>query len=249
MNGIWGESYSLTPGYLYNAPSFQQNPIDTTILSTAYNHPSFDMNPDEFQVNFQGLNSSFYLTSTNSARIVSSDGLDYLVEVEVESYKPVDIYGNDRFPASQYAYISTIQITSDEGIVYRFGGTDDAIEFNFELDPGSIGAHANLKREPTTWNISSIIFPWGERINFEYVRAGMPVVTLDRHYYEYCAYDPDHPESAYGYIVNTQLETNSNLNYLLLSPSYLHRIFSEMTGEEVWPALASPSIKYSTSPL
>lgn len=242
MCGIWGESYSLTPGYLYNAPTFQQNPIDTTILSIAYNHPSYDMNPDEFQVNFQGLNSSFYLTSTNSARIVSSDGLDYLVNVEVEPYKPVDIYGNDRFPASQYAYISTIQITSNEGIVYRFGGSDDAIEFNYELDPGSVGAHTNLKREPITWNISSIIFPWGERINFEYVRAGMPVVTLDRHYYEYCAYDPEQPENSNGYIVNTHLVANSNLNYLLLSPSYLHRIYSEMTDEEVLLTI-SPSVE------
>ena len=242
--GIYDDSALSPPDYLSHAHTFQTTSINTDTLDTALYHPSYDLNPDEFQVNFPGLNSSFYLTGADTAKIASAEGVDYSVSVLVEPFVPVDVYENERlFTANQHTYISTIIITTGDGTVYKFGGVDEAIEFNYQIDPAPATVK-KLKRIPNTWNITSILFPNGEEIIFEYVKEGIPIITLDRHHYESCLYDPRNPDSPQGYVVNTRMDAGAylNINYILLSPSYLHRIRAKKTGEEVSFSI-SPSIE------
>ena len=231
--------YPDNPGYLYHASEYQNTQVDSTILAKTFTNNPPDMDPDEFQVMFEGLSSSFYLIGVDSVKIASANAIDYNVHIEVAPSESHELYGDPLISAIQYDYIKTICLTTGDGVLYRFGGDEDAIDFSYEMEsPNSHG----LKRIPTSWNISLIRFPNGEEISFEYIHSGMPIVTLDRHYYEYCGYDPQDPYNPYGYIVNTHFEPNSNISYTLISPSYLNRIHANLSGEDI-TFFVSPSIE------
>lgn len=231
-------NYPEDPGYYYYASAYQRMQIDSTVLAETFSDTPPDMDPDEFQVNIEGLNSSFYFVGIDSVKISSPNAVDYTVHMEIATSEVHNLYENPLLPVTQHNYIRTIEITTREGVIYRFGGTDSAIDYSYEtVTPG--GNHYSMNRTPTSWNISSIIFPDGEEITFEYQKAGVPIVALERHYYEHCEKDLFHPLNQEGYTYDTDDGTYKYINFTFIEPSYLHRISARMTGE---------SISFSISP-
>ena len=217
-------------GYLYHADSLQTHPIDTLFLLKRFGNRLSDYSPDEFLVSCEGLNSSFYFVGDNEVKIVSESAVDYTVEIEMDSTQSLHIFQRQEAFAERFESIKTIRITSSDGTVYTFGGYDDANEHCYELLSNTNGS-TTLVRRTDTWNISSIKFPNGEEILFEYVKAGRPIVTTDRVYHEHCDIDPSNPGNPDG--LNYPTGSYPYLNYSLISPSYLRRIRSVRTGEEL----------------
>ena len=216
-------------GYLYHADSLQSRSIDAVTLMNKYSNGLYHSTPDEFLVNFDGLTSSFYIVGNNAVKIVSESDVDYSVEIELEPSAQLHEFQRHETFAMRYESIKTIRITSSDGTIYCFGGSDDANDHCYDLLSNLNGA-TTLERTTDTWNISSIRFPSGEEIQFEYVKAGRPIVTSSQTYHAHCAIDPLDPGDPYGDNYNT---SKTDLSYSLISPSYLHRIRSIMSGEEL----------------
>ena len=217
-------------GYLYHADSLQTHPIDTSFLLKRFENRLPDYSPDEFLVSFDGLNSSFYFVGDNEVKIVSESAVDYSVEIEMDSTEPLHIFQRQEAFADRFESIKTIRITASDGTVYCFGGSDDANDHSYGLLSNLQGS-TTLKRTTDTWNISSIRFPDGEEIVFEYVKAGRPIVTSDQIFSEHCDVDPTDPGDPDG--LNYPTGSYPYLNFSLISPSYLHRIRSVRSGEEL----------------
>lgn len=228
LYGFWGPD----AGYLSQVVTIPQAQIDSAYLADYSDYVWRDMAPDEFQVSFEGLSSSFYFVGENEVKIASESNLDYTVEVEIGSDLSLPMYDDSRLRARQYPCITTIYVTTSDGVVYRFGGEEDAIEYYYDLVYPVNSYSAILKRTPTSWNITSITYPNGEEFLFEYVKDGTPIITTDRHYIEHCQFDPGNPSNPSGYLINTYTQ-DTNIHHYLLSPSYLSRISALKTGEEL----------------
>lgn len=213
-------------GYLLHAESFQQVPIDSTYLKQRFESGDrHDFNPDEFLVNMDGLYSSFFFVGDNAVRIESDSPVNYTVMIELEPSAQLRIFQHNGSYAQRYDSIRTITLTSSDGTIYRFGGAENANEYAFER--ASANGQPLIKRTTDTWNISSIQFPNGEEILFEYVKAGRPIICSDRYSYVHCSDNPANSGSPDGYTAT------SEVSYYLSSPSYLQRISSKISGEEL----------------
>ena len=234
-------NYSEDPGYYYHASDYQRIQVDSSVLAGTFSVTPPDMDPDEFQVNFEGLNSSFFFVGVDSIKIASPYAVDYTVHVEIAPSEIYDLYGNPWLPVTQHNYFRTIEITAGDGVVYRFGGTDSAIDYSYDIvTPGANSFSVN--RSPTSWKISLIRFPSGEEIRFEYQKAGVPIVALERHYFEHCDRNLLNPLDTNGYTYTTEGDGYKYINYTLIEPSYLKRIQSQKTGEAISFAI-SPTVE------
>ncbi|MBQ6175584.1 MAG: RHS repeat protein [Bacteroidales bacterium] len=231
-------------GYYYRADSVQNMTFDEDRMDSIANSNVYeDYDPDEFQVNFEGLSSSFFLVGKNKAQIRSKDAVNYTVKIDTATSKTVPIFDPSLQPTSitaqQYTYIKCITLTDSQGVVYVFGGDDSAIEFSYGLisriSPGQEWMRRPMKRTANTWHITTIRFPSGEEIHFDYLKSGVPLIVTDRHYTEYSSlYYSGNTVYTDGYLYSTQNESAGNINFTLISPSYLSRIRSIKEGDDIW---------------
>lgn len=231
-------------GYYYRADSVQNMTFDEDRMDSIANSNVYeDYDPDEFQVNFEGLSSSFFLVGKNKAQIRSKDAVNYTVKIDTATSKTVPIFDPSLQPTSitaqQYTYIKCITLTDSQGVVYVFGGDDSAIEFSYGLisriSPEQEWMRRPMKRTANTWHITTIRFPSGEEIHFDYLKSGVPLIVTDRHYTEYSSlYYSGNSVYTDGYLYSTQNESAGNINFTLISPSYLSRIRSIKEGDDIW---------------
>ncbi len=199
-----GTYLSFDPGYLYRAHRIQTNinwaDLDTLFYNSfAGGNKYADNEPDEFLVNLEGLQASFYITGNGEIKIVSRSDSSFDVSWEVgedtEStaltvYKhPSDTSRNYR--ARRYKYLKSFILRDREGNVYYFGGTDDAIEYSVSQHPyiynsgGSYhgGSTWDATATANTWMLTKIERPDGEEILFSYKQEdSVPIVVHDFHY-------------------------------------------------------------------
>ena len=68
------------PGYLYHAEEYNSEDWnDSTIWNRYGFYKYYDYEPDEFQVNVDGINASFYITGNDKVKIVSRADVDFTV--------------------------------------------------------------------------------------------------------------------------------------------------------------------------
>ena len=239
------------PGYLFHAAECQTlDWDDDDILAGAFNAPMKfkDYEPDEFMVNLDGLQASFYITGENEIKITSQSDVYFTVSYVLATnndqhtivlYTPTRANDSDSVEVPLFGYIKTIYLTTDDGTKYTFGGDTDAIEFSMFHTPhysynlyGYV-MHADdygrWNSVANTWNLTSIERPNGEIISFEYRREGVPISVVDTHY-QYYFNRPNAP------LVSTSIgsgEFNLNMNYTFLYPSYLKKISSYRGGDEM----------------
>lgn len=195
------------PGYFDNMADMSiMNWMDTTVLKQSYNvYCPIDRMPDEFQVNLDDIQASFYFVGENDIRIVSQSNVDFKVECHMNdgelalSSGPNDYDGSlvmyrdaidtsITFKAHLYRYIDKITITSKDGTKYHFGGDRESIEFSIrqryskeyaQLHPSE---HKwNAVGTANTWMLTKIERPDGEEISLSYNHNGIPIVRSVSH--------------------------------------------------------------------
>ena len=245
INGYGVQSH---PGYLFHATEAQSKDwtnIDTlaqvVLSSKVVPNGYIDFEPDEFLVNVEGIQASFFFVGPNQIKIESQTDTHFSASMELATgwqNRDVILSLNQEEEAivPLYDYIKTICLTKDDGTKYTFGGVFDAIEFSFQhyvdTDIWYWKSCAN------TWHLTSIEKPDGERITFEYVRRGMPIVKVDSHYDYVLDYrvPPEFARPDFDYLYSSSLRGDSsqrNLHYSILYPSYLSRISSHLARDEI----------------
>ena len=250
-----GLGTSVVPGYLYNADYIQSLDWtnDVNLFSVLNRDIRSECEPDEFLVSVEGIQASFFFSGRNQVKIVSQSDVHFSVSYTLASSDEEQIIlyskigGGDKDVdeiVPLFSYIKTICLTTDDGTIYTFGGEQDAIEFSFSYSPGTleragagIGQKGHWNSVANTWNLTSIERPNGERILFDYTRSGMPVAVYDIHY-DYCwadlDADPNKTDERFSLSSSfTNRDDYLNLNYSIVYPSYLQRITSKITGDEI----------------
>jgi YD repeat-containing protein len=244
LTGIGGPALT---GYYKRSRSFQSSEIDSLYMNQIANaRIPLDYAPDEFEINLDGLSSSFYLTGENQVKIKSKSPVSYQVRIDTAIKRNIPVYpsltSQPAPSAIQYSYIRAIRVTDSRGVEYVFGDEENALELTFVSRYSGTDGIGPMICHVDTWNLSRITLPNGETIRFEYVKAGKPIVEMDRHYQEDAAWTM----FQCGFHYNTDDDTYGSYSYTITSPSYLSRIYVESSGKEV-SFHVSPSIELGTN--
>lgn len=224
-----------------------------------YNHKYgiwCDMEPDEFQINLDGIQASFYITGYDSrtgqctVKIKSRQPYDFSVKVFLSQTRGNHI--NDQINALLFQYISKIIVTDSDGVRYTFGSDDDDLSsIEFSIRPCSTYCYGMASA--STWNLSRIEYPNNEAITFRYRKDGRPIVRtilregrglgykIDDDNYGNYLLDSSLPEGSTGswrkyYIDNdlySQIDKYPYIKLMYISPSYLSSVRSKASGDSV----------------
>ena len=215
-----------------------------------------DMEPDEFQINLDGIQASFYITGYDSrtgqctVRIKSRQPYDFSVKVFLSNTGGNHI--NDQIHALLFQYISKIIVTDSDGVRYIFGGDgNDLSSIEFSIKPCSTYRYGMASA--STWNLTRIEYPNNETITFRYRKDGRPIVRtilregrglnykIDGDNYGNYLLDSSLPPSStgswYNYYINNDLYSQRDdspyIKLMYLSPSYLSSVRSKASGDSV----------------
>jgi hypothetical protein len=157
-------------GYYYNHMVLNTNRWNSnSYLRTVAQEPDssfFDTAPDEFSFNFTGYSGKFYLDHNGNWGVQC----DKPVKVEFDGTffdPPFDKKGTQ---AEAYDYdwshcFSGFTITADDGTKYVFGKDIEAIDFSTDFFTQYCDEWT-----ATAWYLTKIVLPWGEEIDFNYLR-------------------------------------------------------------------------------
>ena len=248
-----GVSYDDPPGYLYHSDAFQAvNWKDSTIRKRHIEtiHHGYDYEPDEFQVNVDGINASFYFAGNGKVKIVSRSDIDFTVQYSMNEGAEVTGNHSDRVLdykfKNQYVRVfdtfSEFIITTKDGTKYYFGGVEDAIEYSIipaihEPEYAGNEYDWDLKATANTWMLTKIVRTDGEVITFKYQKrntqsGGTPVVMVDSHRVIYSEFNGtpypfidtfDNKDGVYG-----------NFSFYFLLISYLESIECKSSSDRLF---------------
>lgn len=229
-------------GYLYHADeldSLYKHGCD--VLSPLSLCGNWDCEPDEYQINVDGINASFYFTGKGEIKIVSKSDIDFSVNYSLNEgantfygsraldYKIKDMYVVTRNSIIEFC------IVSKDGTKYYFGGSEDSIEYSIiptycvmSTNPEEERQKWDLEATANTWMLTKIERPNGEEILFRYERAGIPVVVVDSHRADYAYYE-GHERPG----INTFINPRSNYCFYFLLPTYLKTINCKYSSSSV----------------
>lgn len=174
-----------------------------------------DTEPDEFLLNAPGISAVFYfvrdINDNLKVKVKSKDGRYIKVNAIFKKNLEVDFYTEKK----QQYFISnpfyTFEVINDEGIIYKFGGAVDAIDFY-----SGYGNRSGII--PTAWYLTEMTGKTGENIKFTYGRSGNPLIY-------------DNSRSSRLTVVENvsdgsfnSVENDENLS--IIHPTYLNRIES-----------------------
>ena len=165
-----GFTYDENPGYLYHATEFQTENWDKQTSSGNLLTHGYDYAPDEFQINIEGLNASFYFAGNGEIRIASRSDADFIVTYKMNDGANSIGTNNDRIldyrlESQDIRVFDTFfefTIITKDGTEYVFGGTEDAIEYSIvpaTHDEAYYG-HAvdwDLRATANTWMLTTAV--------------------------------------------------------------------------------------------
>ena len=233
------------PGYLYVADGFQSDKWKNGFGSNEVKL-EYDLEPDEFQINVEGINASFYLAGDGKVKIVSKSDDDFTVTfhmndnakrvagIRVLNYRLITQF------IKVFDTFNEFIVTSKDGTRYYFGGEEDAIEYSIvnRLIPGYYDVQdreqgLDLNATANTWMLTKIVRPNGEVVYFNYKREGIPIVECDSHRIRHEEWD----DTPCPWNENTYVEEgnnrNKNISFYFLLPSYLESISCGISKDEV----------------
>lgn len=193
--------------------------IDPTRLYNYYYGK--DKYPDMFSFNFCGISGSFCLNSTGDWVIQCNRHVKIVFDIfNQENY--IDFYDKRQFGLGElslntHSYtIKGFTIIDDTGIRYIFGGDINSTEF-------SVGffSQATQSMYATTWMLKKIIYPNGEKIEFDYVKKEYTIQLSKSSYKAQYNYSNNLQS---GSIIIPQAYDFTTTDGSLISPSYLSSI-------------------------
>lgn len=231
-------SFPEGPGNLYHAGETQSREWDVQALASwsAESNPA-DYAPDEFLVNLEGIQASFYITGDGEIQISSPEGVDFRVEWELENegtYWEYALYPavqgvHSQVPVRRYTNFSSFILTDSQGIKYRFGGDEDAMEYS------AVPFGSRFLGTVNTWFLTSVETPGGEKIQFRYAKDGVPVVRTDiRSKWTYTEYGENMvlPHTYDSELLRSEGVRHS-IGFSLIKPSYLTSIICKSSGDSI----------------
>ena len=250
-----GAQPSYDPGYVYHAHRTQQN-INWSDLDTLYQNTLlgatvyYDYEPDEFFLNLEGLQASFYITGDGTIEIVSRNDASFDVSWDLESdtdYNALTVYAHPsdstkNYRAHRYTYFKRFTVRDREGNTYIFGGDDRAIEYSVSqrayiyYNQGSYVTASSWDATATAnaWMLTKIIRADGEEISFFYKNDdNVPIALHDFHYGE--SYAGTFIGSFnYSYdTYSTRTTVKNNLSFTFLLPAYLDSLSCRVSGDHL----------------
>ena len=217
------------------------------VLACNVLQPLPDQQPDEFQINIDDIQASFYMVGESEIKIVSRTDMDFTVQCFLNDteklYSETSYDGSlivyrgselsDRkLKAHLYRYIEGFLITNKDGTKYYFGGSQDAIEFSiyqrYSHEAAQIDPQKNkwdAVAQANTWMLTRIERPDGEVITFSYEHNGVPIVRhfMHRTITYYIGRDENNPTGNVDKIYNTfdKVVNNQSRQYVGVSYTFL----------------------------
>ena len=247
----WGGSTTINPGYfnhMHQTQSEKNWNQSSTLASIAGVYESNDYEPDEFIIDVEGIQASFYFIGLDTIRIVSRSNADFDAHVDVviqPSSQDIIVYphptNGNSLTANRFTYISGFTISDREGNKYHFGGDDSAIEYSitpkasYHYNNGTPVNNDNWQAAATanTWMLTRIERPDGEVITFSYTHDGFPLVEYDAHRGEAYTITQGQPMDGYSFDTRLNPTYRDNLSYYFLRPSYLTEIHCRVSGDNL----------------
>lgn len=244
-NVSYGDSQSA---YYYQAEQMQNsNWSDEAHLSEISGFSAairpLGTEPDEFQVNIDDIQASFYIVGNNKVKIKSKTNANFKVNIKLDtSNSTLVLYkntkGSKNMESELFTYISEIIIIKDDGTKYYFGGDRSAIEFScvqypkYALDNTVNTNEWKSIGTANSWLLKKIELTNGEVVEFEYEKSGTPIIMSDNHYGEAYVLDGN---SGYGSQFDTKQAGGRyyNMSFTFIQPSYLKSIKSKVTKNEI----------------
>ena len=220
------------PGYLYHAEEFQEMALSDSVLFDNPLKRYYDYEPDEFQINIDDIQASFFITGNGRIKIQSQSDADFKVAFRMnESARNIGGVRvlDYRFLGTDICCYNTFFefiVTNVDGTRYYFGGNEDAVEYSMvQPSPAPGKAHDDdleytLFATANTWMLTKIERPDGEEITFTYKRGGTPIVETKCHNLEWAFVD-NAPNPIGTHTFNSAY---ASLGFYFLLPSYLESI-------------------------
>ena len=243
---------STNPGYFYHMAETQTNSDwsnPSTLISIASVYDFDDHEPDEFMINIEGIQASFYFVGENDIRIVSRTDASFDVEYELATETagpglvvyPFPANENGDKKAYRFTYIRSLIVRDREGNRYYFGGDDSAIEYSIQTKPSFRIEYGSLYNNnswnalaiPTSWMLTRIERPDGEVISFSYEKDGTPLVECDVHHGEAYTITNGYPGEGESVDTKDNPSFKDNLSFFFLQPSYLTKISCRVSGDSL----------------
>jgi hypothetical protein len=166
-----------------------------------YNVPSVvkDYQPDEFSFNFLKYSGTFYLDENRNWKV----RCDQKVKVT---------FNNADFVKNGFGKFT---LTDPQGVKYVFGGADNSIEYSQDLF-----AYDQQLQVPSTWNLTKIILPNAETIDFLY-ENGNAIIVPENDYITLGLFPNDmrHRGSLVGTVYLKTINTKNEQIQFIRSPS------------------------------
>ena len=194
--------------------------LTTVLANNNQVQPSTIPAPDEFTFNFNGYSGSFFLDHTGHWKVRSANGKAIKISENLNTVpfnlSSSPLTGNTpahgTIPLTRIFY--SFDLTTPDGVVYTFGGTDNAIEFS-----RSPGEHDVTYRQvtATSWYLTKIKTLTGDEITLNYERDGYTIVGTE-------SWNSYYVSSAGGYTINSSQGPGNYAAATLLNPVYLKEI-------------------------
>jgi len=251
-----GVLLSSDPGYLFHSWT-TQNQINWDNTDTLYHytyqgtHEVMDHEPDEFLLNIEGLQATFYITGEDSIKIVSKGDASFDVSWTTDTdsdntglvmYTHPSNQNNKR-RARRFTYLKSFVVRDREGNAYYFGGDDNSIEYSIIQYSNIIQtgvtsfqntSNWNAIATANTWMLTKIERPDGEVITFSYKQDGIPIVVHDFHYgFVYTGTYGLNTLGDCGFETFDNPNAKNNLSVTFLRPLYLESISCRLSGDSL----------------
>ena len=180
------------PGYYYFSKTMDnddwasEHSLINYIDLSNNTHINYDLQPDEFVVNAYGVSGSVYFYRDKNdnvkAKVKSNNGESFRVEppVILKDQNDITFRGGPGEPLKAYRVYELFYeftVIKNDGTKLIFGGDDSCIEFYTEKKYN--GNLQYLKTWPSAWMLREVITPDGNRMTFEYMRNGSPIIISD----------------------------------------------------------------------
>lgn len=137
-------------------------------------YDQYDMSADIFTFNFMGKTGKFFLDNDGKWRVLSDENLDVIFDYNDESnfiYPFISRYPRSGITYKQPKTIKGFKIRDDNGTLYEFGGTTNAIEYAIPFFRTSINEDCESWKA-VSWYLTKVSDKYGNVLyTFEYDRG------------------------------------------------------------------------------